>query len=102
MEKALQSCVIVGSIAKQKLQVMGKRVEQFDDRLVVVAAGSSEQEAHDQASQADHTVQLVAKVLEGFAATDPIVSRADNITARFASLVADAGNRSRVNDGCLF
>jgi len=41
---------------------MGKGVEQFDHRLVVVAVGWGEQEAHDEASQTDHTMQLVAKV----------------------------------------
>ncbi len=46
----------------------GKRVEQFDDHLVVVTAGRSEQETHDAATEADHTVQLVTKVLHGLAA----------------------------------
>src|SRR5690349_19840542 len=59
---ALQSRVSVGSSAKQKLQVMGKRVEQFDDWLIIVAAGRSEQETHDEAAETDHRVQLVAKV----------------------------------------
>src|SRR5438874_4969897 len=78
---ALQSGVIVGSIPKQALEVMGKRVEQFDDRLVVVPAGSSEQETHDEAAEADHTVQLVAKVLHGLAETRAIVGAADKLTA---------------------
>lgn len=44
-EVTLQSGIIVSPIPKQALQVMGKGVEQFDHRLVVVAAGRSEQEA---------------------------------------------------------
>ncbi len=72
----------------------GKRVEQFDDHLVVVTAGRSEQETHDAATEADHTVQLVTKVLHGLAATDAIVGAADKITALFASFVAHAGHRS--------
>src|SRR3989440_3474826 len=94
LQIALQSRVIVGSIPKQPLEMMGKRVEQFDHRLVVVAAGRSEQEAHDEATETDHTVQFVAEVLHGLAATDTIVSRADKITGPFAPFVAHTGQRS--------
>src|SRR5947199_5998592 len=76
---------------------MGKGVEQFDHRLVVVAIGWGEQEAQDQASQTDHAVQLVAKVFHGLAAADAIVGAADKITGSFPPLVAYAGHRSRVN-----
>jgi hypothetical protein len=42
---ALKSRIIVGSISKQPLEVMGKRVQQFHHGLVIVATGWSEQEA---------------------------------------------------------
>src|SRR6266550_929193 len=102
LEVALQSRVIVSSIPKQKLQVMGKRVEQFDHRLVVVAAGRGEQEAQDEATEADHALQFAAEVLHGLAVTDTIVGSAAKITALFAAFVAHTRHGSRVNHGRLF
>jgi hypothetical protein len=40
--------------------VMGKRVQQFHHRLVVVAAGWGEQEAHDETRQTDYTMQSLS------------------------------------------
>src|SRR5437588_6436828 len=70
LQIALKSRIIVGSISKQTLEMRGKRVQQFDHRLVVVAAGWGEQEAQDEARQTDHAMELAAEVLHGLAATD--------------------------------
>src|SRR6185312_6254162 len=99
LQIVLKGGVIVGSISKQPLEVMGKRVEQFDHGLIVVAVRRSEQEAHNEAAQTDHTMQLAAKVLQGLAETRAIVGTADKIAGPFAPLVAHARHRSRVN-GC--
>src|SRR5947209_3219666 len=80
---ARPSGIIRSPIAKQPLEVMGKGVEQFDHRLVVIAARRGEQEAQDEAAETDHTVQFAAKVLQGLAATDSIISGADKITGLF-------------------
>ncbi len=61
LQIALKSRVIVGPISQQPLQVMGKGVQQFDHRLVVVAAGRGEQEAHDKACQTNHLCNLQPK-----------------------------------------
>lgn len=76
-KRALKSRIIVGSIPKQPLEVMRKRVQEFHHWLIVVAAGWGEQEAHDDPRQTDHTVECAAKVLHGLAATHSIVGSAD-------------------------
>jgi hypothetical protein len=80
MQIALKHGIIVGSIPKQASQVMRKRVQQFHHRLIVVAIGWGEQEAQDNPAQTDDTVDFAAKVLQSFAATDPIVGDALKIT----------------------
>ncbi len=102
LQEGLEGNIIIGPIPKQPLEVMGKRVEQFDHRLVVIAAGWGKQEAHNGAGQTDHPVQFVAKVLHGLTATDAIVGRADKITSKLGSFVAHTRHRSRVNDRRLF
>ncbi len=90
---------MVGPISKQALEMMRKRVQQFHHGLIVIGTGWREQEAHDDSCRADHAVQCVAKVLHGFAATHARVGTADKITGLFGPLVANTGDRRRVN-GC--
>jgi hypothetical protein len=83
-------------------EVMGKRVEQFDDGLVVVAIGWGEQETQNETGQADHTMEFATKILHGLTAADTIVGSAAKIARLFAPFVANAGDRSRVNGCRLF
>ena len=85
---ALQSCIIVGSVPQQVREVMGKRVQQFDDGLIVVAIGWGKKETQNDAAQTNHCVDFAAKVFHGLAAANSIASRADKITALLAALVA--------------
>ncbi len=52
VQVALQSRIIGGSIPQQMREVMGKRVQQFHDGLVIVAIGRGEQEAQNDPRQA--------------------------------------------------
>ena len=61
---------------------MPKGVQQFHHGMVIKAAGTGEQKAHDHAGQADHAMQLEAEVLERFAATHAILSRARKVDFR--------------------
>ncbi len=68
----LKGCIIVRPISQQVREMMGERIQQFDDRLVIVAIGWSEQEAQDDPCQTHHTVDFAAKILHRFAAADAI------------------------------
>jgi len=44
LQEGLEGRIIVGSVSKQTLEVMRKRVKQFHDCLVIVVTGSSERD----------------------------------------------------------
>src|SRR5207302_11060576 len=67
-----------------------------------IRTGWGHYEAHDDSGETDETVELTPKVLHRLTATDAIIGRPSKVTAGFAPLVANTGNRGRVHHRRLF
>src|SRR6266581_1496383 len=101
-KKGLQSRIIIGSIAKQMLEMMGEGVQQFNHRLIVIAISWSDEKTHDHPGKADNGMQLEAEILHRLTAADAIVCFPGKVAVGFVPFIAYTGHGGRVDHCRLF